>query len=219
MKCDAEECKQDAELSLCYACVSRNKYVMFAILQPSDFQIIIPPEVFTNLYPNAKLKPISTLEVFASYMAAVDYFNVMFNPDLEFPYSENWNIEAYGDREYAMELWHEERIPFEAALVACNMDDAGLRIVQALERRVILGQCICDFMNNRVGKDPKKREWVLLANQTMKSVGSTSLVPWPENRCPKDGLAKLIQKAQDWNSVRNDMKTRFLAEHPTTSQQ
>jgi hypothetical protein len=216
MKCEKEECDGKTIIAYCPSCVKRNKYVTFALLNPFDFEVIVPPLIFSEIYPSYGYRPITTMEILSLYIAAVEYFDMLFDPEEPFmESSEKWCEQAYGDRELAKELWGDCH-QFSMELIQFDEGKGSmLDLIRVLEKRLCFGQSITAFVNSKHGKNLKDKEWEFVAERAYKVRASTQLVLWGDDRhrCEMDQVKK--KQLQDqvvnlWNPVRVEKRGQLM---------
>ena len=202
-KCESgNECHKHMDKPMCKACLSRNHYVMFAYMQPHDFEYVVPPNLFTQLYPMYTMKGVSTMEVVSLMMAGVDYLDKLFNPDHPFAeIGEEWKKRAASVRQRAKDIWLSD---YEKFVQGLRDSTSMTELIRILERRLVTGQGICHFVKGKKPGDEWK-QWVekqLDLNQTQ------VLVPWTFERCKADRVNDSVEAVKLCNQFKRNLLKR-----------
>lgn len=199
-KCSSgNECHRHRDKPMCKACLTRNHYVMFAYMQPHDFEYVVPPNLFTQLYPMYTMKGVSTMEVVSLMMAGIDYLDALFNPDHPFAdVGDEWKKRALPARQRARGIWLEGHSAFVQGL---GDSKSMVELMQILERRLVTGQGLCHFVNGKKSSEEWKR-WVdmqLDLNHTQ------ALIPWTFERCKADRVKDSIEAVRVCNEFKRNL--------------
>jgi hypothetical protein len=217
MKCEGPaSCSSTNRLAFCSSCISKNKYIFFATVQPFDFELVQATRLFSDFYPKFNNRPVTTLEICAAYMGAIEYFDELFDPEKPFmDKSEKWNEDAFDHRKLAWQMWSEEEDAFSQELMSITPENGKnmLDLICLLERRIVLGDSICQFVNTMAGKDLAKKEWIENARKIIENLGSICLVPWTTNRCKSDKVEEWQNVLQEWNRAKRLAREKYDEEH------
>lgn len=197
-KCESgNSCDSRTGKPMCKSCLSRNHYMMFAYVQPHEFEFVVPPKLFTELYPMYTMRGVSTMEVLALMVAGVDYFDALFNPDHPFAdVGEVWRKHARVSRQKARDIWLPSHEQFQNDLVSSK---SMLEMIQVLERRLVTGQGLCHFVN---GKKKTTEEWTQWVEAQLAENASLRLIPWTFERCKSDRVSECVEAVRACNEFK-----------------
>lgn len=201
---------------VCAGCIVANKYRRVSCMSPFDFELVHPPKIYLEMFPNVQgyptpNRPTSTAEIIMVYTAAIDVFSQLFDPD--YSYYENgtdglnWKKTHEDTRAEAKEIWRPCREEMSEEITKIDKD-AGqtktmLDFVRVLETAIMRGQAIAAFCSGKlVGKD-----WKVEAEALVDEKASIRLIPWTLERCRSDKLAVAEEINEKWNFDRRNFES------------
>lgn len=213
MKCDASKCKERSgsyRAETCRECLVKNNLMRFALMQPFEFQLLVPPALLLFLYPSYGMQPINSMEVIALYMAALCYMDALADPDQELN-DERWRIAVKSQRVEFHGYWQEEREEFKAQIgqlrvgITTSAVYDALALFRMLEKRICTGLAIMDV----VTADAPTRYWKELRDKWMEEQGANTLVEWTFNRSNIDRVSTMLQYIAEFNEQRRMFREKL----------
>lgn len=203
----------------CRDCIIREQFKTVSYLQRFDFQYVVPPWLYNNIFQSHGVFGVSTKGVMCLYLASAYLLDIMFDPKAE-PVagtSKSWMKLAAPHRKRGQQIWDSTLDLFLQNLKAAN---SALEFIQVQERRVWEGLGLCLHINK---KEPEGgwKKWV---DDQVEKYGSRQLIPWTINRCLADETDPQMLGLEADNKHKHDLmeyEEQYNAKHqpapPTTA--
>ena len=205
MKCKKKQLTGACDGKDCADCKERGRYVEFSLLQPFDFQLIIPPIIFGEIYEKYGCRPVNSLDVLCVYLASIEYFDVLFDPERKF-----LHFTCDLSREHrtcASKLWEIDKQKFKQTLISYeNKKNKAtmLSLFTLFEFRIVTGIGICKALRGEC----KLSDFV---NEFATRRVSSAILEWPrQRRCFEDHTEHLRDRVNKWNIAKKKQKKEFI---------
>ena len=200
----------------CESCKVSIKLKTSVLLQPFDFETIIPPYLFLDIFPHFKMGPASTADVLLGYHSSIDFYCYSFNPDVKMYGAEDLNHtgkarqqiadELWNKRTRAHEMWKEAYASFELHMKPIYEhapETSMLTQFQCMEKLILMGRLIQRVVNG----DETRRDLLTVLEQDVDKYVSIALIPWTVKRCGGDDLSE--ERNRIWSEKRKEFDHVF----------